>query len=497
MCAMVARATSEVNHRRNAPAVGIISALFGCHSRRGCLRIHFKQLKQSGKAGWVQFMTHRLLVNPDTNQQWEIPLPPGTFRIGRRDDNDHQISHPSVSGAHCEIIVDGTGVQIRDLDSTNGTFVNRAPVRETRLVSGQHLQLGSVDLRFESDGATEPAAVTPAAISPGPLRLARSSPAAVEEPSEPPMAPPLVAPTAIANTGQFFCKSHVRTPARYLCPKCHKYFCELCVITRPGAASKMCRACGVPLTPLHVQNFRTAKPRGFYSRLPGAFVFPFRGSGLLILICATIAFAALGFIASGLLSIFAKIIFYGFLFLFMQNIIFCTTSDEHEPLSFPSADDLFGGAFQLVGTVLVSYGLTVALLVARFYEVDVPGAAIIATFILGSLYFPMAFLAVAMKDTVLAANPLVVIPAILKMPLEYLVAAILLMSVFAIRLLGSFVSGVAGAVTFSTRDMSALFVSMGVQTVWAFLSVYLLTVNMRILGQLYNARKEKFGWFSH
>jgi hypothetical protein len=115
--------------------------------------------------------------------------------------------------------------------------------------------------------------------------------------------------------------------------------------------------------------------------------------------------------------------------------------------------------------------------------------------VLGCLYFPMAFLAVAMKDTVMAANPLVVAPAILKIPLQYLIACILLMSVFGVRQLGSFVSDIAGSVTFTTRDMSVLLLAMAGQAVWAFVSVYLLTVNMRILGLLYNSNREKLGWY--
>jgi hypothetical protein len=129
--------------------------------------------------------------------------------------------------------------------------------------------------------------------------------------------------------------------------------------------------------------------------------------------------------------------------------------------------------------------------------VQVPVAAIIAAGVFGCLYFPMSFLAVAMKDTVMAANPLLVIPAIFKMPLEYLVASVLLMSVFALRQLGNIVSSVAEGVTFSTRDMSVLFLAIGVQAAWAFGSIYLLTVSMRILGLLYISKKERFGWFSH
>jgi hypothetical protein len=69
------------------------------------------------------------------------------------------------------------------------------------------------------------------------------------------------------------------------------------------------------------------------------------------------------------------------------------------------------------------------------------------------------------------------------------------MSVFAVRQLGSLASGVAGEFTFETRDMSVLFLALGVQAIWAFISVYLLTVSMRMLGLFYNANKEKLGWY--
>jgi hypothetical protein len=36
----------------------------------------------------------------------------------------------------------------------------------------------------------------------------------------------------------------------------------------------------------------------------------------------------------------------------------------------------------------------------------------------------------------------------------------------------------------------------GVRLVWNFLALYLLAVNMRILGLLYVAKKRRFGWFA-
>jgi hypothetical protein len=98
-------------------------------------------------------MSHRLIVNPGTPQAWEIELQPGVNRIGRTDDNDFPINHTSLSSHHCEITVTEQGVMLKDLGSTNGTFVERVPVTELQLQSGHQLQLGAVNMVYES---TEP-----------------------------------------------------------------------------------------------------------------------------------------------------------------------------------------------------------------------------------------------------------------------------------------------------------------------------------------------------
>jgi hypothetical protein len=100
-----------------------------------------------------------------------------------------------------------------------------------------------------------------------------------------------------------------------------------------------------------------------------------------------------------------------------------------------------------------------------------------------------------MKDTALAANPLVVVPAILKVPLEYLVTTILVIGIYTLREFGGLAVYFAGASGQHTRDMSMLFLTFGVRAVWSLISVYLLTVSMRILGLLYVTNKQKFGWF--
>jgi predicted component of type VI protein secretion system len=80
--------------------------------------------------------------------------------IGRVEDNTFQIAEPSVSSHHCEILLRGGDVVVKDLNSTNGTFINDEKITESVLKPGHTLRLGQIELRLEN-GA--PAASAPAA----------------------------------------------------------------------------------------------------------------------------------------------------------------------------------------------------------------------------------------------------------------------------------------------------------------------------------------------
>ncbi len=77
--------------------------------------------------------------------------------IGRVEDNTFQIAEPSVSSHHCEILLRGTDVIVKDLNSTNGTFISGEKVSETTLKPGQILRLGQIEMRLETDAAPSPA----------------------------------------------------------------------------------------------------------------------------------------------------------------------------------------------------------------------------------------------------------------------------------------------------------------------------------------------------
>jgi hypothetical protein len=259
-------------------------------------------------------------------------------------------------------------------------------------------------------------------------------------------------------------------------------------------AQKYCRSCASICAPLQVA-LEIPKERGFFGELPRAVVYPFRGTGIMMLIGATMVFAALDFISAGLAGILMKAAALGYVFAYVQNIIHSTASGDDRLPDLPAMEGLFSNFFRLAGTVLMSFGP--ALAVAYFaiaQENPTAGIALIPTIVFGCLYFPMAFLAVAIKDNVMASNPLVVVPSILRVPLEYIVAAILVAGVFGVRWLGDAVSGEMGGKALRTESMSEMFLLFGMRMLWAFFSVYLLTVTMRILGLLYLTKRERLGW---
>src|SRR5258706_3656806 len=93
----------------------------------------------------------RLVIHPGTPQARNVELKPGINHLGRAFANDFQIEDPSVSSSHCQIVVNEGTFAIKDLGSTNGTFVNRAPVKEAILQPGQSIHLGGVEMLLSAD----------------------------------------------------------------------------------------------------------------------------------------------------------------------------------------------------------------------------------------------------------------------------------------------------------------------------------------------------------
>ena len=93
-----------------------------------------------------------------TGQSHELKVDKTT--IGRVEDNTFSITDPSVSSHHCEVLLRGSAVVVRDLNSTNGTFINGEKVSESVLKAGQILRLGQIEMRLETDAPGAPGAAT-------------------------------------------------------------------------------------------------------------------------------------------------------------------------------------------------------------------------------------------------------------------------------------------------------------------------------------------------
>jgi pSer/pThr/pTyr-binding forkhead associated (FHA) protein len=82
--------------------------------------------------------------------------------IGRLEDNTFQIPEPSVSSHHCEILLRGEEIIIKDLNSTNGTFINGQKITgEAPVKTGQIIRLGQVEVRLEGEQAAAAAKKMP------------------------------------------------------------------------------------------------------------------------------------------------------------------------------------------------------------------------------------------------------------------------------------------------------------------------------------------------
>jgi len=74
-----------------------------------------------------------------------------TTTVGRVSDNAFEIPESSVSSHHAEIVLRGGDVVVRDLNSTNGTFINGDQITgEAVLKPGQILRLGTIEMRLET-----------------------------------------------------------------------------------------------------------------------------------------------------------------------------------------------------------------------------------------------------------------------------------------------------------------------------------------------------------
>jgi len=99
-------------------------------------------------------MANYVLEILDGDRAGEVtPVGDALLRIGRKAGNDLVLADEKTSGVHCEIAPDGERLVLKDLGSTNGTFLDGKRVTEVVLTPGDVVTVGRLRVRFQDAGA--------------------------------------------------------------------------------------------------------------------------------------------------------------------------------------------------------------------------------------------------------------------------------------------------------------------------------------------------------
>lgn len=194
----------------------------------------------------------RLVIHSGAHKGGELELQRGSNFLGRAEGNDFTLDDPTVSSRHCEIIVAEMTIQVRDLDSTNGTFIDNRRIRNSEIHNGEILMLGSMEMRLTD---------------------------AVMEILIPPRSVPMEPVATAMPDGSPACLHHPGIAALHKCRQCSKTYCEACVreLHLVGGHSRVfCPACSGLCDPLGTRP--PARKKSFASRFLETIPIPFRRS---------------------------------------------------------------------------------------------------------------------------------------------------------------------------------------------------------------------------
>lgn len=82
--------------------------------------------------------------------RFQFRLPPDAVKtVGRAPRADFVVDAALVSRLHCRLTASDERVEVEDLSSTNGTYVNDRRVDRAQLASGDRLRVGRIELKIE------------------------------------------------------------------------------------------------------------------------------------------------------------------------------------------------------------------------------------------------------------------------------------------------------------------------------------------------------------
>jgi pSer/pThr/pTyr-binding forkhead associated (FHA) protein len=101
-------------------------------------------------------MNIALVVASGAHQGKQIPMLGAQFVIGRDEGCNLRPASPAISKKHCAILVKTGRVYIKDLGSTNGTFVNDNVITEEQeLLPGDRVKVGPLEFTLQLTGRSD------------------------------------------------------------------------------------------------------------------------------------------------------------------------------------------------------------------------------------------------------------------------------------------------------------------------------------------------------
>ena len=95
----------------------------------------------------------KLIVSIDDVVIKEVQLTKDRTSLGRRPYNDIVIDNLAVSGEHAVFQMSGNDVNLEDLNSTNGTYVNGKAVKKQLLQSADTVEIGKYKIKYINEAA--------------------------------------------------------------------------------------------------------------------------------------------------------------------------------------------------------------------------------------------------------------------------------------------------------------------------------------------------------
>lgn len=96
--------------------------------------------------------SYKVIIRSQNRIQGEYFIRKKRISIGRHRDNDLRIDDPLISRQHAQILQQGRTTYLRDLNSTNGTYVNSKRVDIAPLEEGTVIKIGNCHLTFMRNG---------------------------------------------------------------------------------------------------------------------------------------------------------------------------------------------------------------------------------------------------------------------------------------------------------------------------------------------------------